>query len=351
MERILSDVFYNLSSPAAYSAVDKVYKEARKRNSSITRKDVKDFLAKQRTYTLYRDVKRKGKKLKTIPSFLNTDWAADLAVMIKFRKENDENNYLLVCIDMLSRMLYAEPVKTKSPKHVISSFDKIFERANVRPWHLLTDKGLEFNAKECMRYWEKMDIHKYTSENPILHATMAERSIRTIKERLFKYMSEKGTTKWIDVIQDIISAINNSIHTTTGMRPIDVNYKNASDLYEKLYTETQKSKAKFKVGDTVRIEKHKGAFDKGLSKFTDEIFTVAKVLSNHNPVVYRLKDDEGEEIKGIFYSNDLCRASPETSWRIEILKKRVRNGIKEVFVHWIGYRDHYNSWIAESDIV
>lgn len=353
MENILNDVYYNLKSPACYSGVNNVLKEARKRLITISKRDVEDYLAKQRTYTLYRDVKRKGPKLKTIPSFLNTDWAADLAVFAKFSKENDGNNYLLVCIDSLSRMLYVEPVKTKSSTDMIPAFDKIFERSKIKPWHLLTDKGTEFNSKAMMKYWNDLDIIKYTSENPILHATQVERAIRTIKDRLTKFMSQKGTTRWIDAIQEIVNAINNTVHTTTQMKPVDVNYKNASELYEKLYTydKINIKKPRFKVGDTVRIEKHKLTFSKGLAKFTDEIFTIIKVQTTKYPTIYRIKDDNGEEIKGIFYENDLCRASRETTWRVEILKKRTRKGIKEVYVRWIGYREKYNSWIAENNLV
>jgi predicted HAD superfamily phosphohydrolase len=120
------------------------------------------------------------------------------------------------------------------------------------------------------KYWEEMDILKYTSENPILHATMAERSIRTLKERTTKWMTEHSTKRWIDNIQEITSAINHTVHTTTKMRPVDVNYENGKELYQHLYeTSGIKNKAIFKIGDTVRFESYKGKFAKGKSNFTD----------------------------------------------------------------------------------
>jgi hypothetical protein len=249
-------------------------------------------------------------------------------------------------------MIYVEPVKTKSPKDMIPAFNAIFERVKIKPWSILTDKGWEFEAKSMQKYWEEMDILKYTSENPILHATMAERAIRTLKERTTKWMSEHSTKRWIDNIQEIASAINHTIHTTTKMRPVDVNYENGKELYENLYeTSRLKNKSVFKIGDTVRIESYKGKFAKGKSNFTDEIFVIDKILDRRSPVVYRLKDSEGEEIKGLFYNNDLCKASPETTWRVEILKTRTKRGIKEFYVHWIGYNDKKNSWIPETDLV
>lgn len=355
IEDILKNLYYNLDSSACYSGVERLMSEARKENPNITRDIVEEFLAKQRTYTLYRDVKRKGPKLKTIPCFLNTDWQADLAVLNRLAKENDGNNYLLVCIDVLSRMIYVEPVKTKSPKHMITSFDKIFERTNLVPWRIATDKGTEFVSRPMREYWKRRDIQNITPENPILHATMAERAIRTIKDRLYKMISETNNTRWVDRIQKLVSAINRSINKTTGMRPVDVNYNNAKELYDRLYRNYLHNrvdkKTKFKVGDTVRIEKHKAMFTKGDTKFTDEIFRIDKVNTKRIPIVYRLKDLKGEPISGIFYQNELCRVSEDTSWRIEILDERLRKGHKEYFVHWIGYPRDQDSWIAATDIV
>lgn len=355
IEDILKNLYYNINSSACYSGVERLLSEARKQNPNLGRDVVEEFLTKQRTYTLYRDVKRKGPKLKTIPCFLNTDWQADLAILNRLAKENDGNVYLLVCIDVLSRMIYVEPVKTKSPKHVINAFDRIFERTNLIPWRIATDKGTEFVSRPMKEYWKSKNIQNITPENPILHATMAERAIRTIKDRLYKMISETNNIRWVDRIQKLVNAINHSINKTTGMRPSDVNYDNAKELYDRLYGRYLHNqvikKTKFKVGDTVRIEKHKVMFTKGDTKFTDEIFRIDQVYPKRIPIVYRLKDLKGEVISGIFYQNELCQASEDTSWRIEILDERVRKGRKEYHVHWIGYPREQDSWIAASDIV
>ena len=64
-------------------------------------------------------------------------------------------------------------------------------------------------------------------------------------------------------------------------------------------------KAKFKVGDRVRIPKYKYKFKKGYERnWTSEIFVLDKVL-NTIPITYEIKDLQGEEIKGSFYENEL----------------------------------------------
>ena len=60
-------------------------------------------------------------------------------------------------------------------------------------------------------------------------------------------------------------------------------------------------KYKFNIGDQVRISKIKRKFEKGyLPNFSKEIFTISKQVPRDLPV-YKLKDYDGEELKGTFY--------------------------------------------------
>ena len=89
------------------------------------------------------------------------------------------------------------------------------------------------------------------------------------------------------------------------MRPVEASKKNNEsavnfNLYDNM--EQLASKPKFKVGDTVRISKYKRkVFDKGYTpNWTEEIFLVDKIQST-NPITYRLKDLNNEEIQGSSY--------------------------------------------------
>jgi len=76
-------------------------------------------------------------------------------------------------------------------------------------------------------YFKKKDIDKRVVYSPDVHASMAERANRTIKERLYRYFSEQNTLRWNNVIQKIVSGINASINRTTGVTPNSVTFKNA----------------------------------------------------------------------------------------------------------------------------
>ncbi|KAL3079542.1 hypothetical protein niasHT_036054 [Heterodera trifolii] len=97
--------------------------------------------------------------------------------------------------------------------------------------------------------------------SPQFHAGMAERANRSIKERLYRYFTERGTYKWIEVVQDIVKGINYSLNSSIGMRPADVNFGNAEELRQKLYNEAKKipkMNPKFKVGERVTRQIHSG---------------------------------------------------------------------------------------------
>jgi hypothetical protein len=92
------------------------------------------------------------------------------------------------------------------------------------------------------------------------------------------------------------------------MTPIEASDpKNVIEVGDNLYDDVRgkKDRPVFKVGDKVRISKHKGTFRRGyLANFTSEIFVVSEVLDTY-PVTYKLKDMKNEDIIGSFYKEEL----------------------------------------------
>ncbi|KAL3070243.1 hypothetical protein niasHS_015574 [Heterodera schachtii] len=338
------------TSPASYAGIQKVLAEAQRRNPSITLRDVHQFLHKQRTYTLFKPRKNRFRRLKTVPSGLHTDWQCDLCIMDALREHNDGFRYILVCIDVLSRKIFTAEAESKKSEHMIAAFEKIFKKAGVLPNKLYSDAGLEFQAKKMTDYWKQKDIIKHVMYSPHLHAGVVERANRTLKERLYKYFSEKNTKRWIDVLDSIVRNLNSSANRTTGLKPVDVNFKNADALRNRLYKQGELSSKtpKFKAGDIVRISKEKGDFSKGyFPNFTDELFRISKVNPT-DPTSYRIRDQDGEDIKGIFYEQELVKTVAETTHRAEVLKTRRRKGVKEHFVSVEHLRLTLNNLITEA---
>jgi len=326
--KLLDILYTGTESPACYTSLEPLYSEAIKYDSLITRRDVQKYLSTKSSYTRHRRAVRNYKRLPTIAAGLHTDWQADLADFQRIKNENKTTGFLLVCIDVLSRQLFVEPVKQKTALNMVAAFKKIFARAKCYPWRLYTDQGKEFTAQPLQALFKTNEIkHRLLYTSPQFHAGMVERAIRTIKERLFRYFTEKKTRCWISVIQKIVDSINNSPHSSLfGKRPIDVSFKNAHKIRHKqwekqdlestikLVPRSATKKEKFTVEDHVRIEKHKHPFEKGyLPRFTKEIFKVVRVRKGDSrltptfPTTYLLEDLNGEPILGWFYDNDLCK--------------------------------------------
>ena len=127
-------------------------------------------------------------------------------------------------------------------------------------------------------------------------SVVAERFIRTLKNKLYKHMTATGKNVYYDVLDDVVNKYNNTKHSTIKMKPIDV--KNDKRVYIDKHS-------RFKVVDRVRISKFKNIFAKGYTPhWSKEIFIVDKI-NDTGPYTYNIKDLNDEEIIGSFYDREL----------------------------------------------
>ena len=103
---------------------------------------------------------------------------------------------------------------------------------------------------------------------------VAERFIRTLKSKIYKYMTSISKNVYINKLDDIVDGCNNTYHTTIKMKPIDVK----DNTYISTDKEINNRGPKFKVGDHVRISKYKNIFSKGYtSNWSEEVFVIKKI--------------------------------------------------------------------------
>ena len=88
---------------------------------------------------------------------------------------------------------------------------------------------------------------------------VTERFIRTLKTKIYKYMTSISKNVYIDKLDDIVKGYNNTYHTTIKMKPVYVK----DNTYIDFKKEINNKNPKFKVGDHVRISKYKNIFAKG----------------------------------------------------------------------------------------
>ena len=125
-------------------------------------------------------------------------------------------------------------------------------------------------------------------------SVVAERFIRTLKNKLYKHMTATGKNVYY------VIEYNNTKHNTIKMKPIDV-----TDNKRVYIDEHNEKDIRFKVGDRVRRSKFKNIFAKGYTpNWSTEIFIVNKI-NDTVPYTYSLKDLNDEEIIGSFYDREL----------------------------------------------
>ena len=110
-------------------------------------------------------------------------------------------------------------------------------------------------------------------------SVVAERFIRTLKNKIFKHMTAISKNVYFDVLDDIVNKYNNTVHRTIKMKPIDV----TSDSYAEYNEDSNEKDPKFKVGDHVRISKYKNIFAKGYTRDWFGVVFVIKEVKNTVP--------------------------------------------------------------------
>jgi hypothetical protein len=311
MDALLSKLYYDTSSPVCYAGVVALTREAKKLDSSITRKNVEKFLARQRTYSLHKPIKKRFPRNRVIAVGVDTNWQADLADFKSLAKFNKHYKYVLTCIDVFSHYVWAVPIKDKKPETVGKAFQSILDEGR-KPWWLYTDRGKEFLGAPFKKILEENEVTHIPASSPDVKAPNVERFNRTLKSRLWKYFTTNKTLKYIDVLDSIVNSINHSYSRPIGCAPVEVTRENENLIRQKLYGDVvPKSNFTYNVGDYVRIAKEKKKFEKGYHpNFTEEVFVIDRKLKR-NPVVYKLKDLDGEDIEGVFYKEELSATVPD----------------------------------------
>ena len=125
-------------------------------------------------------------------------------------------------------------------------------------------------------------------------AAFAERTIRSLKKILYRYMDDYAY-KYIHKLPQFITTLNSRRNSSIDMRPNTVkNSDFMSILYKKNLREFKKPT--FKIGDRVRISKYDLPFRKGYKpQFTREVFKIV-AIATRKPTAYTIKDEQGEII-------------------------------------------------------
>ncbi|XP_025155723.1 uncharacterized protein LOC112588809 [Harpegnathos saltator] len=359
----LAKFYYDPAYYAGYSTIKNLSRAA---GPGSTREEIIRWLQAQDAYILHRPARYKFPRLHYNVTNIDDLWEADLIELANLRNYNEGYCYLLTIIDVLSKFVWVEPIRSKTSDSVTEAFRRVLSRSRGRvPVWLQSDKGKEFIGQTFQKFLKEKNISFRTVRNPDVKTAVIERFNRTLKERLWRYFTHKNTHRYIDVLQSIVHAYNHTRHSTIKMEPASVTLENARIAREhmqqryhhldKLDRRNHRREAKYKAGTLVRVSRAKGVFEKGYeANWTEEIFRIHRILEWRNPCMYELSDLSGEVIDGIFYEQELTGVNKnlqEEEFIVDkVIRRRGQGANKEFFVSWRGYPSKFNSWIAVSNI-
>ena len=252
---------------------------------------------------LHKPIIKKFNKRKVYSQFKDFSWGVDLADMQSLSRKHKGIKYLLCAVDLYSKYAFVIPLKDKKGISIVNAFDKIIKQSHRKPNKIWLDQGGEFYNNVFKKWSSDNDIIMYSTYNEG-KSVVAERFIRTLKNKLYKHMTATGKNVYYDVLDDVVNKYNNTKHSTIKMKPIDV-----GDNNKRVYIDEHNEKdSRFKVGDRVRISKFKNIFAKGYTpNWSKKIFIVDKI-NDTVPYTYNPKDLNDEEIIGSFYDKDLQKS-------------------------------------------
>ena len=190
-DKVLTDKAFKIASDPKYVGYQRglasmLYKffEKNSKGSGIVTNETNYQLANE----LHKPIIEKLKKRKVYSSFKDNIWGVDLADMQSLTKFNKEFKYLLCAIDLFSKYVWVIPIKDKKSTSIVNAFKKNVSKGQRKPNKIWVDQGSEFYNQSFNDFLKISNIEMYSTYNEG-KSVVAERFIRTLKNKIFKHMT------------------------------------------------------------------------------------------------------------------------------------------------------------------
>ena len=203
---------------------------------------------------------------------------ADLADVQSISKLNKRLRFLLFVIDIFSKNACVIPLKDKKGVTIVNAFQKILSNsmelhAVRKPNKIFVGKASEFYNNSFIKWLQDNDIEMYSTHNEG-KSVVSEKFIRTLRNKIYKYMTSTSNDVYIDKLDDIVNKYKNAYRRTIKIKPIVVK----DSTYINIDQEVNNKNLKIKIGNHLRISKYKTIFAKGYSSnWSGEVFVITEI--------------------------------------------------------------------------
>ena len=231
-DKVLRDKAFNVAKNPKYDGYQRgltsmVHKFFDKRSVSLTNKSAKGDGAnneikqiEQLAEELHKPITKKFQERKVYSTFRDNIWGADLADMQLISKFNKGTRFLLCVTDIFSKYGWVVPSKDKKGVTIINAFEKILDNTKRKPNKIWVDKSSEFYNSSFKKWLKDNDIEIYSRHNEG-KSVVAQRFIRTLKNKIYKYMTAVSKTVCFDKLHDVVNEYKNIYRRTIKMKPVD----------------------------------------------------------------------------------------------------------------------------------
>lgn len=278
-----------------YPGQAKLYQLAKKEDVKTTLKEVKSFLAEQKVAQVF---KPSPKKRGFIVAFHPKERVQmDLIDMTNYTRQNGGYGWILIIIDVFTRFIWTYVL----PKKDVASVDAALSQfiTSYHPEIVMSDNEASFKSRIVQELMKENDVeHTMVDVGDHKALGVIDRAVKTIKEAIYKYMTDKKTSRYIDQLPHIIHAYN---ETPNGgildIAPAEADTKENTVALQienhKKEAVNKKNRSVFHVGDHVRIRNRKGTFERSYDEKYGEQFVIERiegtkvVLSNGETITKR----------------------------------------------------------------
>lgn len=360
----MDKIYTDLDSPAGFASVKALHHVVKKDSPDTKRRDVTNFLQTSDVYTRHRQQRTKFDRRFYMVGRPGMILGLDTAHMTNLSKHNDGVNYLMFAIDLFSRFLIVAPMPSLKSRDSVDAFHIVMD-TSIYPYpKLFTDEGVEFTNKHVLTEYKKNGVKIYHTRNRDIKCAVAERVIRTIKNKIYKYLTYANTLKYIDVLDKIVDTYNITPHRGLfGHVPFDIHLMSDPEkidhfickVYKKRRARIKRITSPLEVGQCVRLvtrDSRKESFQKGfLPRNSREIFTIIHREDTHIPITYTISDLDNNPIHGTWYHDELVPCSKPTAFKIDIIRTRRRRGSLQYLVQYIDYPDSSPKWVTKNMVI
>ena len=135
-------------------------------------------------------------------------------------KFNKGIRFLLCVINIFIKYAWVIPLKGRKDIKLTNAFQETLDESNCKPNKIWVDEDSQFYNRSIKSWLVKHAIEVYSLHNEG-KSVVSERFIRTLKTKIYKYMNSISKKVYVDKLDDIVNARNNTYHGAITMRPVD----------------------------------------------------------------------------------------------------------------------------------